>query len=229
MVHWWEDLTFLHWPFDPADVQRLLPRGLTVETFDGAAWVGLVPFWLRVGLPGVPSVPWLSEFCETNVRTYVVGPDGAPGVWFFSLDAARLGAVVTARATYRIPYFWSHMRLERAGDVVTYHCRRRWPGPHGARSEVTVRVGEQFAPDELTDLDHWLTARWALWSAPRTGLRFAGADHCAWPLHRAEVLLVDDELVRAAGLPQPDGAPIAHWSRSVEVRLGWPQRPIAVR
>ena len=83
------------------------PTGLTVETLDGGAWVGLVPFFLRVGLPGVPSVPWLSRFAETNVRTYVRSADGARGIWFFSLDAARLGAVVVARSTYRLPYFWS--------------------------------------------------------------------------------------------------------------------------
>ena len=71
MVHWWDELTFLHWRFEPGAVQRLLPGGLTVETMDGTAWVGLVPFFLRVGLPGVPSVPWLSRFAETNVRTYV--------------------------------------------------------------------------------------------------------------------------------------------------------------
>ena len=90
--------------------------GLTVETMDGSAWVGLVPFFLRVGLPGVPSVPWLSRFAETNVRTYVRSRDGARGIWFFSLDAARLGAVVTARATYRIPYFWSK-HVDRAHGI----------------------------------------------------------------------------------------------------------------
>src|SRR5688500_17571459 len=156
MVHWWDELTFLHWRFDPSDVQRLLPAGLSVETFDGTAWVGLVPFFLRVGLPAVPSVRWLSEFAETNVRTYVRGPDGTSGIWFFSLDAARRGAVVPARATYRIPYFWSQMAIDHEGDVVRYRCRRRWPGPVGAASDVAVRIGPPFAADEL---DHFLTAR----------------------------------------------------------------------
>lgn len=224
MVHWWDELTFLHWRFDPAAVQRLLPPGLTVETYDGAAWVGLVPFFLRVGLPGVPSIPWLSRFAETNVRTYVTGRDGARGIWFFSLDAARLGAVVTARSTYRLPYFWSDMTIERSGSMISYRSQRRWPGPRGARSTVVVAVGDPFRPAELTELDHFLTARWALFSAPRSGLRHALAAHDPWPLCRAEAIEVDDELVAAAGLPRPDEAPLLHHSASVEVRIGWPTK-----
>ena len=224
MVHWWDELTFLHWRFEPVAVQRLLPEGLTVETLDGAAWVGLVPFFLRVGLPRVPSVPWMSRFAETNVRTYVRSADGARGIWFFSLDAARLGAVVVARSTYRLPYFWSSMSIERAASRISYRSRRRWPGPRGARSEVVVDIGERYEPDELTELDHFLTARWALFSAPRSGLRHARAAHAPWPLHRAQAIRVRDELVAAAGLPQPDGEPLVHHSPSVEVRIGWPSR-----
>lgn len=224
MVHHWDELTFIHWRFDPSLVQRLLPAGLTVETFDGSAWVGLVPFFLEVGLPRVPSVPWLSRFAETNVRTYVTGPDGARGIWFFSLDAARLGAVVVARATYRLPYFWSRMSIERSQSTIGYRCRRRWPGPRGARSEVMVEIGERFLPDELSELDHFLTARWALYSAPRSGLHHALAVHDPWPLHRARVASLDDELVTAAGLPEPRGEPVVHYSPTVQVRIGWPTR-----
>src|SRR5919106_5125827 len=138
MVHWWDELTFLHWRYSAAEVQALLPPGLEVETCDGSAWVGLVPFFLRVGLPGVRPVPRMSEFAETNVRTYVRSPDGESGIWFFSLDAARLGAVLVARATYRLPYFWSQMRLDHAGASIRYECRRRWPAPRDAHSRAYI-------------------------------------------------------------------------------------------
>jgi len=224
MVHGWDDVTFLHYSFAPAAVQALLPDGLTVETRQGQAWVSLVPFFLRVGLPRFPFVPWLSRFPETNVRTYVRAADGTTGIWFFSLDAARLGAVIVARATYRIPYFWSRMRIDHHGSTVRYECRRRWPGPRGASSVVEIDIGERFAISDLSELDHFLTARWALFSAPVAGLRHARAFHDPWPLHRATVRRCDDELVRAAGLPAPTAPPIAHWSPSVEVRIGWPTR-----
>lgn len=223
MVMDWNTLTFVHWRVDLAAVQRLLPAGLTVETFEGEAWVALVPFEMQVTLPRAPLLPWISYFPETNVRTYVRGPDGTTGVWFLSLDAARAAAVVTARATYRLPYFWSAMTVGRAGDVVTYSCRRQVPGPRGARSEVAVRVGEAFGADELGDRDHWMTARWRLFSAPGDRVLGAWAQHPVWPLRRAELLHLDDELVAAAGL-EPTGDPVVHFSPGVRVRVSLPSR-----
>ena len=223
MVHRWEELTFLHWRYEADEVQRLLPRHLEVQTCDGSAWVGLVPFFIRVGVPGVRSIPWASEFAETNVRTYVTSANGEPGIWFFSLDAARLGAVLVARATYRLPYFWSRMRLDRRGDSIRYKCERRWPGPRGARSLAHIEIGDRYEPAALTELDHFLTARWALFSAPRTGLRRARAFHDPWQLQRGRVLALEDELVPAAGLPAPRERPLVHFSAGVSVRIGWPQ------
>jgi uncharacterized protein YqjF (DUF2071 family) len=223
MIQRWETLTFLHWRYDPAAVQRALPEGLEVETADGTAWVGLVPFLMRVALP---RGPWLFTFCETNVRTYVQDAAGRSGIWFFSLDAADLPAVVTARTTYRLPYFWSRMTLARdlAARSVTYTCARRWPGPVHPRSRVTVHVGDLRSPSDLAPLDHFLTARWLLFSVVGPRRRFARAWHPDWPLHQARAAAVDDGLVEAAGLPRPEGEPLVHFSPGVDVRIGRPQR-----
>lgn len=223
MLQRWERLTFLHWSFDPPVVQRLLPPGLHVDESGGAAWVGLVPFFMVVRPPGGPRVPWASSFCETNVRTYVRDDQGRAGLWFLSLDAARFGAVAMARATYRLPYFWSSMRLVSGRDELTYTCRRRWPGPRGAASLVRVRVGDPYRADELTERDHFLTARWILFSVQGSRRRFARAQHDPWPLRRAEALAVDDRLVPAAGLPPPAGEPLVHYSPGVDVRIGRPE------
>lgn len=234
----WERLTFLHWSYDPAVVQRLLPDSLTVDTFGGVAWVGLVPFFMRVHTPGDHGAPWASNFCETNVRTYAIDRDGRAGIWFLSLDAARLGAVAVARASYRLPYFWSSMRLTGplaghagatgpagpAGDQeIAYSCQRRVPGPRTATSQVRVRVGTPYQPAELGDLDHFLTARWVLFSVLAGRPLFARAEHQPWPLHHAEALTLDDGLIAAAGLPAPRGEPLMHYSRGVDVRIGRPE------
>jgi uncharacterized protein len=215
----WQQLTFLHWPFEPAAVQRLLPDGLTAETFDGQSWVGLVPFFMHVGTGGGREVPWASRFCETNVRTYVRDQQGRSGIWFFSLDAARLGAVLVARTTYGLPYYWSGLRLFERGAEVTYGCRRRWPGP-GADSRIRVHVGDVVRP---TELDHFLTARWILFSVAGSRRRLARACHQPWPLHQADVRAVDDRLITAAGLPPPQGQPLALYSPGVDVRIGPPE------
>jgi uncharacterized protein len=128
MYHHWTWITFLHWRYPPDTVQSKLPATVTVETCDGAAWIGVTPFLMRgVRVPGLPAVPWLSEFPETNVRTYVRDRLGRTGIWFLSLDAARLPAVLAARAGYALPYYWSDMST---GQPVTH-----------ASLGVPVRVG----------------------------------------------------------------------------------------
>jgi uncharacterized protein len=226
MYQTWSWLAFLHWPYPPAVVQRLLPAGLRAHTFDGRAWVGLTPFVLGdLRTPVAPVPPWFRRFPETNVRTYVVGPDGREGLWFFSLDAARLEPVLVARATFALPYMWSAMTVERDGPVVRYHSRRRWPGPTPAASAVTVEVGERVVPGELGGLDHHLTARWQLYTTLGPLLARATVDHEPWPLHRAAVRELDSDLVAAAGLPVPQGEPVVHWSPGVRTRIGGP-RPL---
>src|SRR3954471_5650370 len=121
----WLDVSFLHWRYDPAVVRPLVPRGLELDLYDGAAWVGLVPFKIEgLTLPHAPSIPYLSNFPETNVRTYAIDRKGGRGVWFFSLDAARLLAVVGARAGYALPYFWSRMRISCDGKTARYSSER---------------------------------------------------------------------------------------------------------
>lgn len=224
MLQRWERLTFLHWPYEPEVVQRLLPAGLQADLLAGTAWVGLVPFFMRVSASRGQHLPWVSDFCETNVRTYVRDRDGHAGIWFFSLDAARLGAVVTARAAYGLPYFWSSMRIDERGGQIAYRCRRRWPGRDGAGSLVRISRGGPYQPGELGERDHFLTARWLLFSASGTRRRLARAAHPPWPLYHADVAGLDDGLLPAAGLPRPDGAPLVHYSPGVDVRIGPPER-----
>ncbi|CAB4877204.1 unannotated protein [freshwater metagenome] len=220
----WEQLTFVHWAYDPAAVQRLLPPGLTVQTFDDRAWVSLVPFVMRVRFPLVGAVPWLSVFPETNVRTYVTAADGTEGIWFFSLDASRLAAVLAARVGYRLPYMWSSMSVRTEGDHINYDCVRRWPGPRGAHSTVGIRIGAEVAAQQLDERDHFLSARWRLYSSMFGSLWGARALHEPWPLHRASLIRYDDELVTASGLPEPTGDPIVQYSPGVNVRVSMPYR-----
>ena len=214
----WDSLTFLHWEYEPAEVQALLPSRLKVDTFDGSAWVGLVPFEMqRVRPPFVPTLGPFGHFAETNVRTYVVGPDGGTGVYFFSLDAAQLAATIGARVVYRLPYFWSAMDIQRSGPEMTYTLLRRWPGPKGAFSRCSVRRG---APVESTPLDVFLTARWGLYEQHGDKVRYTMVEHDPWPLHDVEITALEDELVASAGLPEPEGRFVARWTPGVDVRIG---------
>jgi uncharacterized protein YqjF (DUF2071 family) len=221
MYQHWRQLAFVHWRYPPDPVQALLPAGLAVHTFDGSAWVGLVPFLMdRVRAPVLPAFRWLSRFPETNVRTYVQDMRGRTGIWFLSLDAARLPAVLAARATYRLPYFWSAMSVTGAGELSRYRCRRRWPGPAGSRCDADVEVGPPLAESGRDELAHFLTARHRLFTVVAGRLVVAEAEHPPWPLHSARLVRLDQDLVQAAGLPGPERAPLLHASPGVPVRIG---------
>ncbi|HTS47540.1 MAG TPA: DUF2071 domain-containing protein [Bryobacteraceae bacterium] len=211
----WRQLTFLHWPYQPDAVRPLLPAGLELDTFENAAWVGLIPFEIH-NLTGLPHFP------ETNVRTYVTGPDRGRGVWFFSLDAARLLAVIGARAGYGLPYYWASMRVASENGNVRYRSRRKWPHRPGS-TDILIEPGAPYSPDELAERDHFFTARYCLYTLLRGRLGRAQIEHPPWPLARATVVDLNQTLIEVAGFPSPQGPPIVHFARSLDVKIGYPR------
>lgn len=214
----WAELAYLHWPYDPADVQERLPPGVRVDTHDGMAWVGLIPFVMRdLRLVGVPAVPWLSTFIEINVRTYVVDPLGRRAVWFFSLDVPRAVIAAMARMLFSVPYCWARAEHRVAGRRHVYVLRRRWPGRATAR--IAFEVGEPIPPAHVSSLDHFLTARWALLTRRGRHLLLGRVHHPRWPLHRLEAVEVDQDAIERAGLPSPTGPPHGLYSPGLDVEL----------
>jgi uncharacterized protein YqjF (DUF2071 family) len=226
MVQKWTDVVFLHWRVPPAEVQGLLPEGIRVDTYEGDAWVGLVPFGMQgLGLPGVGALPLVNRFPEVNVRTYV-RHDDRRGVWFFSLDVDSLLPTLVARAAYSLPYCSGEATHLRTGDVVTSSVRRSWPRDGkvaGPRADIAVRTGE---PMDVSDpLARFLTGRWGLLSTSRRGVvRWAPVEHPTWPLYSADLLHLEESLLAAAGIERPADAPHAMWSPGVPVRVGRPLR-----
>ncbi len=223
----WDDLAFVHWAYDPDEVQALLPDGLSVDTFDVGngpqAWVSLVPFTMRrAGPTFLPPLPWLSTFAETNVRTYVVDSTGNRAVWFLSLDAARLPVVAFARWVIGFPYVWSSMTVDRVGQRWSYTTTaRRWPRRPAATTRLVVDVGNRIEP---TELDVFLTARWGTVAKWGGRLRHHGVDHPPWVLHDAEIVELADTALTACGLPAPDVAPLVRCAEPLDARFGWPVR-----
>ena len=220
MFHQWNRITFLHWRYPPETIQSFLPTGLTVDVCEGSAWIGLTPFLMEgVRPPVLPALPWLSRFGEVNVRTYVRDTRGRPGIWFLSLDAARLPAVLAARAGYRLPYFWSDASVRLSGNRTRYHFRRRHH-PRNAGCDAEVELGRPLTQAERDGLADFLTARYRLFTVVGGTLVAAEAEHRPWPLHHATVLSLDQNLLTAAGLPATVGQPLAHASPGVRVRVG---------
>jgi hypothetical protein len=213
----WRNLTFLHWRYDPAIITPLLPPGLILDTFDGSAWVGLVPFILSGVQPyGFPALPWISEFPETNVRTYVRDAEGQRGVWFFTLEADRLAAVLLARAWYHLPYRWASMQVKQFGSTIEYRSQRSRLFGKGD-TDIAIQIGD---PIETAEFDHFLTARFRLYTASRNRIAYAQIEHAPWPLRHATLSRLNETLIERSGVVRPRGEPLVHYSDELHVKAG---------
>jgi hypothetical protein len=223
----WEDIGFLHWRVDPHALEGFMPRDARPDVHDGSGWVGLLPFRMRgAGFGAGPSVPWFGTFWETNVRVYSIDEHGRRGVVFLSLEAQRLAVVLGARATLAVPYYWAQMS-GRSTARATMHYRSRRRGPPGSsspKSRIGLRVGRPITSPDATQ--RFLSARFGLHTQVAGRGVWVPNTHRAWPLRRAEVTDLHDELVAATGLPDlPAARPPDHvmFSRGVRTQFGRPQ------
>jgi uncharacterized protein len=223
----WARLGFLHWPVPPGQMQALLPAGLTVDTWEGLAWVGLVPFVVTGARPAfLPALPGLSRFDEVNVRTYVHFRGRDPGVWFFSLDASGRVAVATARRFFKLGYRLARMRAEEGPDgQVRFRSRRLRPGPLPAGCTLEYGPRGPVGAAAPGTLEHFLLERYVLYAAAGGRLFQARVHHAPYPVQAATVTGLEEDLLAAAGLVPAPGAPLAHYARAVDVEV-FPLRAI---
>jgi uncharacterized protein YqjF (DUF2071 family) len=222
----WHDLLFMHWPVPEQALLPVIPSSLAVDTCDGTAWIGVVPFRMTGDRPrALPPVPWLSAFPELNVRTYVT-TGGKPGVWFLSLDAANRLAVRMARLVFHLPYYDARMASECSDEEVHYTSQRTHRGAPSAVFRGHYRpIGPVFHASPGT-LEHWLTERYCLYAVDRHGQVWRGdIHHARWPLQPAEAEVGVNTMTHQIGLTLPDTPPLLHFARRQDV-VGWTPRRV---
>ena len=219
----WANLAFFHWRVPVDEVRAQLPAELGLDLFDTAAWIGVVPFEMRnVQLEGLPPVPTARDFPELNVRTYVRYGDRA-GVYFFSLDAASLLAVIGARISTGLPYFHAGMSSRAVKDDIVYSSDRAEERVTPARFRARYRpTGEVFA-SKPGSLEHFLTERYACYVKSSGVLRIIDVEHIPWPLQPATADVDANTMAQAAGFKLPDEAPHVLFSRQIDVVAHWPR------
>lgn len=219
----WQDLLFAHYPVPAAKLRRHIPKALEIETFDGAAWVGVVPFYLVIRPRWTPGVPGLSFFPEINVRTYVRLGD-RPGVWFFSLDATNRLAVWAARRTFGLPYYQARISMRRPGreddSVVSFRSQRMHPQGGSARFLAQYQpTGTVQAPQSGT-IEHFLAERYCLYAKhPRLGLLRVDVHHAPWPLQPAATHIEENTMAAPVGLQFDDPPVHTHFASGVDVAV----------
>jgi uncharacterized protein YqjF (DUF2071 family) len=222
----WSDLLFIHRQAKVDAVRALVPPALTLDLHAGAAWVSVTPFYLsRLHVRGIPPFPFVSQFPELNVRTYVTY-GGKPGVYFFSLDAGSAIAVYGARVLYHLPYFRASMNIGEARDgMIYYESRRTHRGAPRAEFSARYRPSGAVTHSKPQTLDHWLTERYCLYALD-TARRVYRAEihHHPWPLQPAEVEIERETMTTAAGLPLPSEHSRISFSRRIDVLVWKPER-----
>lgn len=232
----WSDLLFIHWPVDCSALQKLLPEGLEVDTYNGQAYVGLVPFAMHDIHPtGLMPLPRVSSLLECNVRTYVTHGGEEPGVWFFSLDASSLPAVLVARLGWKLSYFLSTMKMKvsrsNSGGIgddkshdrrarYQYDCERLWPKTTEAACHVVWEPHGPVARAKPGSLEYFLVERYVLYAGNASKLVRARVHHAPYSFQSAEIVELKDTLVAAAGISVNGTAPpLAYFSKGVRVEV----------
>jgi len=225
MAQTWHDLLFAHWAVDSAALRRHIPAELGIDTYNGQAWLGVVPFRMsRVRLRRTPALPWLSAFPELNVRTYVVA-GRKPGVWFFSLDAGSRIAVAIARAWFHLPYYCARMSCKAKNGWVEYRCGRSHRGAACGVFYGRYRPAGEIFSAQPGSLEHFLTERYCLYAVhPEGGLLRGDIHHAPWPLQSAEAELISNTMPEAAGIYMAPAKPLLHFAKHLDVSVWSPQR-----
>lgn len=206
MFQTWSNLLFLHWRWDAEAIQRRLPAGLTVDTFDGSAWLGIVPFFMRNIRPRFcPCVPWIGNFLELNVRTYVFDEHGRPGVWFFSLDCNQPIAVWMARTFFHLPYQHSRMKARFPSDgAVDYTNHRKG---HNKTSRFCYKLAETTTTADPGSLEFFLLERYLLFTSAPRGVLCGQVHHAPYPVTSAKVSAWDTHVLHLNDFTEPTRQP----------------------
>ena len=222
----WGKLLFMHWRITEKELRPLIPNGLEIETFDGTAWIGVIPFtmWdIRAFPPFLPAVPGLSSMHELNVRTYV-HHNRVPGVWFFSLDCNSAAAVRAARTFYYLPYFDAKIDLQERGNTIDYSLTRT--EEPSADFEASWTVGETIPFAHPDSLEFFLTERYCLYTEHERQLYQARIFHQPWPLQKASVSSYESTMIESLGLKTPKGEPVLNYAEQIGVDI-WPLKKVS--
>ena len=217
----WGKLLFMHWRIDERLLRPLIPRQLEIDSFDGSAWIGVVPFTMwGIRASFLPAIPGTSAFHETNVRTYV-HHRGVRSVWFLSLDAANRLAVWSARTFYHLPYFNARMSLAQTGNTISYSTVRKDRRGAPAELQATWSIGETLPTTSPGSLEFFLTERYSLDTEHKGKVHRARIHHQPWQLQKAELDSLDSTMIESHGLPAPQGDPLLHYCEKLSVEIWW--------
>lgn len=226
MKQGWNDLLCAHWPVDTEDLLPHIPRGLELELWEGRPWISLIPFRLSpLRVRCTPPLPFVSDFLELNVRTYVTR-NGKPGILFLNLEASSKLAVAGARTLAHLPYHHARMSISKDDfESFRYVSVRKHPHADDVVFKGTYKpVNDKVFHAQPGTLIHWLTERYCLYTTSPSGEILEGdIHHFPWPLQEAELQLDTNTMTNYHGFKLADSPSIVTYAKRLEV-LFWALR-----
>ncbi|MEO8215922.1 MAG: DUF2071 domain-containing protein [Acidobacteriota bacterium] len=225
----WRHLLFASWTCPDEILRAKVPQSLSLDSFNGKSYISIIPFTIpMMRATGIPPIPFASSMNEVNVRTYVHLQGSDPGVYFFSLDASNLAAVMGGRSVYHLPYFHAGIDLsvheDASGGTVDFSSRRITPVEPQADFTASYGGIGTTAPARRDTLEHFLVERYFLYTEHDDRIFRAQVHHQPYPLQVAEVSRLDQTLIAAAGLMHDGHEPVLHYSAGVDVEIFGLQR-----
>ncbi|MFT4400185.1 YqjF family protein [Bacillus sp. SW14] len=211
----WNDVLFAHWPVDVSILRPLVPPVLELDTYNGQAWISILPFMLtNLRARFLPALPSARAFPELNLRTYVTYK-GKPGIYFFSLDADHRLTVLGARTFFHLPYFHADMKTVKKRDNIDYVSKRKDDGKDEFRAAYRP-ISAPFAAEE-DSLDYWLTGRYRLYTTYCNKLYYEDIHHHPWLLQNAEAKFSVNTIAEAHDISLPESDPLLHFAKKQDV------------
>ena len=213
----WRNLTFMHWEVDPEKLRPHLPHGLEIDTYDGKAYVGVVPFLMKNVRPTwFFSTPFVSTFPEFNIRTYVK-KDGIAGVFFLALEAYSMVTCGYAPKAYGLPYRYAKGSIAKQGDRVSWKSSRA--SGNMVLSGTTQVIGEKVQASHGS-LEEFLFERYSLYTDKQGKVMRGYTHHKKWDFQNAEVDVVENSLTEHfdLGIENCLRPEYVHYSDGVRVR-----------
>ena len=226
MAQVWQNLLFANWPYSPDEVQKNLPKGLEVDTYNGEAWLSIVPFQLSFSPYPLHSLPFSINFNELNLRTYVRSK-GQLGVYFFCLDATDWFSVEVARKLFHLNYFNAQSQMVKTNNRFGFNSQRVDKRGNPAVFECEYEPTSEVFHSAPNSLESFLTDRYCFFSEDRQGqIHQANIYHNPWPLQQAMVKIQSNKLFQAHGFNQPTTEPLCLFSEKISVVNWWLNQPI---
>ena len=174
----WNNAIFLHWHVELPELKKFVPKELEIDLFEGKPWISVVAFTMEKIRPkNLPSFSPISDFDEINIRTYVKS-NNKTGVYFLSIEGGKNLSCKVAKGMSELQYRFS--KIKRTENK--YESNN---SEFNDKLNVQFTIGKEVT--EKTELEKWLTERYALFQDTEKSINEFEIHHLEWSINELDL------------------------------------------